>query len=99
MNLVKKIVISLFLYGIYMQASLAGVDEDVFQLKKTWEQLKYKTPLSEQEKGFELLLNQSEKVTAKYPGKAEPRYICRGPQWNTRSIGSIIISERCKTTF
>ena len=71
MNLVKKIVISLFLYGIYMQASLAGVDEDVFQLKKTWEQLKYKTPLSEQEKGFELLLNQSEKVTAKYPGKAE----------------------------
>jgi hypothetical protein len=72
MNLVKKIVISLFLYGIYMQASLAGVDEDVFQLKKTWEQLKYKTPLSEQEKGFELLLNQSEKVTAKYPGKAEP---------------------------
>jgi len=55
-----------------MQASLAGVDEDVFQLKKTWEQLKYKTPLSEQEKGFELLLNQSEKVTAKYPGKAEP---------------------------
>jgi tetratricopeptide (TPR) repeat protein len=72
MNLVKKIVISLFLYGTYMQASLAGVDEDVFQLKKTWEQLKYKTPLSEQEKGFELLLNQSEKVTAKYPGKAEP---------------------------
>ncbi len=72
MNLVKKIVISLFLYGIYMEASLADVDEDVFQLKKTWEQLKYKTPLSEQEKGFELLLNQSEKVTAKYPGKAEP---------------------------
>ncbi len=72
MNLVKKIVISLFLYGIHMQTSLAGVDEDVFQLKKTWEQLKYKTPLSEQEKGFELLLNQSEKVTAKYPGKAEP---------------------------
>ena len=54
-----------------MQTSLAGVDEDVFQLKKTWEQLKYKTPLSEQEKGFELLLAQSEKVTAKYPGKAE----------------------------
>lgn len=72
MNLVKKIVISLFLYGIHMQTSLAGVDEDVFELKKTWEQLKYKTPLSEQEKGFELLLNQSEKVTAKYPGKAEP---------------------------
>jgi len=71
MNLVKKIAFSLFLYGIYMQTSLAGVDEDVFQLKKTWEQLKYKTPLSEQEKGFELLLNQSEKVTAKYPGKAE----------------------------
>ena len=52
MNLVKKIAFSLFLYGIYMQTSLAGVDEDVFQLKKTWEQLKYKTPLNEQEKAL-----------------------------------------------
>ena len=72
MNLVKKIAFFLFLSGIFIQTVSAGVDEDVFQLKKTWEQLKYKTPVSEQEKGFELLLAQSEKVTAKYPGKAEP---------------------------
>jgi tetratricopeptide (TPR) repeat protein len=71
MNIVKKIATSLFVSSMFMQAAIAGVDEDVFQLKKTWEQLKYKTPLSEQEKGFELLLNQSEKVTAKYSGKAE----------------------------
>ena len=72
MNLVKKIAFFLFLSGIFIQTVSAGVDEDVFQLKKIWEQLKYKTPVSEQEKGFELLLAQSEKVTAKYPGKAEP---------------------------
>jgi tetratricopeptide (TPR) repeat protein len=72
MNLVKKIAFSLLLSGIFMQTVLAGVDEDVFQLKKTWEQLKYKTPVSEQEKGFESLLTQSEKVTAQYPNKAEP---------------------------
>ena len=72
MNLVKKIVISLFVFSMFLQSAIAGVDEDVFQLKKTWEQLKYKTPLSEQEKGFEALLVQSEKVTAQYPDKAEP---------------------------
>jgi tetratricopeptide (TPR) repeat protein len=71
MNIVKKIATSLFVSSMFMQVAIAGVDEDVFQLKKTWEQLKYKTPLSEQEKGFELLLAQSEKVLAKYPGKAE----------------------------
>jgi tetratricopeptide (TPR) repeat protein len=72
MNLVKKIAISLFVSSMFLQSAFAGVDEDVFQLKKTWEQLKYKTLLSEQEKGFESLLAQSEKVTAQYPDKAEP---------------------------
>jgi len=72
MNLVKKIAISLFVSSMFLQSAFAGVDEDVFQLKKTWEQLKYKTLLSEQEKGFESLLAQSEKVTAQYPNKAEP---------------------------
>jgi tetratricopeptide (TPR) repeat protein len=72
MNIVKKIATSLFVSSMFMQVAIAGVDEDVFQLKKTWEQLKYKTPLNEQEKGFELLLAQSEKVTAQYPDKAEP---------------------------
>ena len=72
MNLVKKIAISLFVSSMFLQSAFAGVDEDVFQLKKTWEQLKYKTLLNEQEKGFESLLTQSEKVTAQYPNKAEP---------------------------
>ncbi len=34
MNLVKKIAFSLFLFGIFMQTTMAGVDEDVFQLKE-----------------------------------------------------------------
>ena len=72
MNLIKKVAISLFVSGMFLQNAIAGVDEDVFQLKKSWEHLKYKTPLSEQEKGFESLLAQSEKITAKYPDKAEP---------------------------
>jgi tetratricopeptide (TPR) repeat protein len=62
----------IFLSSILISSAFAGMDEDVFQLKKTWEQLKYKTPLNEQEKGFEALLKQSEKVTAQYPDKAEP---------------------------
>ncbi len=72
MNLIKKIAISLFVSGMFLQGAIAGVDEDVFQLKKSWEHLKYKTSLSEQEKGFESLLAQSEKITAQYPDKAEP---------------------------
>jgi tetratricopeptide (TPR) repeat protein len=72
MNLIKKVAISLFVSGMFLQNAIAGVDEDVFQLKKSWEHLKYKTPLNEQEKGFESLLAQSEKITAKYPDKAEP---------------------------
>ena len=72
MHLFKKIIVSLCVSLMFLQSALAGVDEDVFQLKKTWEQLKYKTPLNEQEKGFEALLAQSEKVTAQYPDNAEP---------------------------
>ena len=48
------------------------MDEDVFQLQKTWEKLKYQTPEAQQEKGFEDLLAQSQKVTTQYPGHAEP---------------------------
>jgi len=47
MHLFKKIIVSLCVSLMFLQSALAGVDEDVFQLKKTWEQLKYKTPLNE----------------------------------------------------
>jgi tetratricopeptide (TPR) repeat protein len=72
MYLIRRVFAVIFLSSILISSAFAGMDEDVFQLKKTWEQLKYKTPLNDQEKGFEALLKQSEKVTAQYPDKAEP---------------------------
>ena len=70
--MIKKLITGVFFSLLCFQSAFAGMDEDVFQLKKTWEQLKYKTPLQEQEKGFEALLNQSQKITSQYPDKAEP---------------------------
>ena len=70
--MIKKLITTTFLSLLCYHTAFAGMDEDVFQLKKTWEQLKYKTPLQEQEKGFEALLNQSQKITSQYPDKAEP---------------------------
>ena len=70
--MIKKLITGVFFSLLCFQSAFAGMDEDVFQLKKTWEQLKYKTPLQEQEKGFEALLSQSQKITSQYPDKAEP---------------------------
>lgn len=73
MNIIKKSLSSLTLISILFAGNaFAGMDEDVFQLQKTWEKLKYQTPEAQQEKGFEDLLAQSQKVTTQYPGHAEP---------------------------
>lgn len=53
-------------------AAFAGMSEDVLQLQKSWEKLKYQTPEAQQEKGFEELLTQSKAISAQYPDKAEP---------------------------
>lgn len=50
----------------------AGVQEDIVQLQKNWEKLKYQTPVASQEKGFEELLETAKHVSAEYPDQAEP---------------------------
>lgn len=73
MNIVRKTLLSFMLVFLsFSNAAFAGMNEDVIQLQKSWEKLKYQTPASSQEKGFEELLEQSKSVTAQYPDKAEP---------------------------
>jgi tetratricopeptide (TPR) repeat protein len=73
MNIIKNSLWSLTLITfLFAGNAFAGMDEDVFQLQKSWEKLKYQTPLAQQEKGFEELLTQSQKITSQYPGHAEP---------------------------
>lgn len=73
MRSLKRILLGGFFAGLLLaNQAWAGMNEDVFQLQKTWEKLKYQTPVSQQEKGFEELLAQSKSVTAQYPEKAEP---------------------------
>jgi len=73
MNIIKNSLSSLTLITfLFAGNAFAGMDEDVLQLQKSWEKLKYQTPLAQQEKGFEELLTQSQKITSQYPGHAEP---------------------------
>jgi tetratricopeptide (TPR) repeat protein len=51
----------------------AGVDEDVRLLQRQWEEIKYRRPAAEQEKGFEALTKSADAVRAKYPARAEPQ--------------------------
>ena len=73
MNIIKNSLSSLTLITfLFAGNAFAGMDEDVLQLQKSWEKLKYQTPLAQQEKGFEELLTQSQKITSQYLGHAEP---------------------------
>lgn len=73
MNIIKNSLSSLTLITfLFAGNAFAGMDEDLVQLQKSWEKLKYQTPLAQQEKGFEELLTQSQKITSQYPGHAEP---------------------------
>lgn len=73
MNIVAKTLSAFMLMVLlFTNAVFAGMNEDVVQLQKSWEKLKYQTPVAQQEKGFEELLAQSKTITAQYPDKAEP---------------------------
>ncbi len=71
--MIKKLLLCSVLFAsLSANISFANMDEDLFQLQKSWEKLKYQTPSNQQEKGFEELAQQSAKVSAQYPEKAEP---------------------------
>ncbi len=50
----------------------ASVEEDVLRLQQEWEKVKYLSPATQHEKGFETLVKEAEKLAAKYPTRAEP---------------------------
>jgi len=50
----------------------AGVDEDVRQLQREWEEIKYRKAKADQEKAYEALSQAAGTVRAKYAGRAEP---------------------------
>jgi len=50
----------------------ADVDEDVRRLQREWEEVKYRRPQAEQEKGYQALAAQANAVRAKYASRAEP---------------------------
>jgi tetratricopeptide (TPR) repeat protein len=51
--------------------AFAGVDDDVVQVRRTWERIKYELPASQQEQALENLAHQAEKVMNEYPASAE----------------------------
>jgi tetratricopeptide (TPR) repeat protein len=51
--------------------AIAGVEEDVSQLQKSWEKVKYQTPTTEHEKGFESLMKDADKLVIQNPNRAE----------------------------
>jgi tetratricopeptide (TPR) repeat protein len=53
-------------------ASAATVDEDVMQLQRQWDVVRYRTPAEQQSAKYEALVAQAEKVVAAHPGRAEP---------------------------
>jgi tetratricopeptide (TPR) repeat protein len=51
----------------------AGVDDDVRELQRDWEEIKYRKPAGEQEKAYESLSQTAGAVRAKYADRAEPQ--------------------------
>jgi tetratricopeptide (TPR) repeat protein len=59
--------------GLLLAAScaLAGVEDDVAEVRRAWERIKYERPASEQEPALENLARRAEKVMSEYPASAE----------------------------
>jgi tetratricopeptide (TPR) repeat protein len=72
MNIIKKIPAAL-LIGLSLISSfaIAGVEEDVSTLQREWEKVKYQSPESSHEKGFESLIKEANKLVAQNPNRAE----------------------------
>jgi tetratricopeptide (TPR) repeat protein len=72
MNMIKKIPAAL-LIGLSLISSfaIAGVEEDVSTLQREWEKVKYQSPESSHEKGFESLIKEANKLVTQNPNRAE----------------------------
>lgn len=57
---------------LFASSAWAGMPEDVAQVRKEWERIKYQVASKEQEAAFEKLAKESERVMTAYPAQAEP---------------------------
>jgi tetratricopeptide (TPR) repeat protein len=72
MNLFRLLMTASTAMTITTAALAAPVDDEVVQLQREWEVVKYKTPAAQQEKQYEALAERAGKVVATYPNRAEP---------------------------
>jgi tetratricopeptide (TPR) repeat protein len=72
MNIIKKIPAALLIgLSLISFSAFAGLDEDVSTLQKGWEKVKYQSPESAHEKGFESLIKEANQLVAQNPNRAE----------------------------
>ncbi len=72
MNIIKKIPAALLLsLSLISSFATASVEEDVSALQKGWEKVKYQSPESAHEKGFESLIKEANQLVAQNPDRAE----------------------------
>jgi tetratricopeptide (TPR) repeat protein len=72
MNIIKKIPAALLIgLSLISFSAFAGLEEDVSTLQREWEKVKYQSPESSHEKGFESLIKQANQLVAQNPNRAE----------------------------
>lgn len=72
MNVFKQLsTVLVSLLAVVSVSAYASVEEDVLRLQQEWEKVKYLSPANQHEKGFEVLIKEAEKMSAKYPTRAE----------------------------
>jgi tetratricopeptide (TPR) repeat protein len=71
MKNIKNVFLLLSALLTFSNLAFAGVEEDVSQLQKSWEKVKYQTPTTQHEKGFESLMKDADKFVAQNPNRAE----------------------------
>jgi tetratricopeptide (TPR) repeat protein len=71
MKNIKNVFLLLSALLTFTNTAIAGVEEDVSQLQKSWEKVKYQTPTTEHEKGFESLMKDADKLVVQNPYRAE----------------------------
>lgn len=70
MHTIKKLLV-VFCSAIAVAPAFAAVREDVARLQHEWERVKYQTVPADQEKEFERLVKEADKVVAQNPDRAE----------------------------
>ena len=65
MNIIKKIPAALLIsLSLISSFAVAGLEEDVSTIQKEWEKIKYQSPESSHEKGFESLIKEANQLVA-----------------------------------